>query len=95
MRKLMLEIEITDDTEKVFLDHGVKEEDYDKYLRLLFGQAIQQIINSIPEMLIALKSGVASEQEVFEKMYQKGENLGSEVHRKYMEQKKESSEKHV
>ena len=83
-----MEFVINNDVEKVFLDYGIDLKDADEYLRNLLMKAIQQIFNSLPEMMCALKSGVASEQEIMTNMYEKGKNLGSDVRKQYDEQKK-------
>jgi len=93
MRKLSLEIVISDGVEKILLDHGIDEKDTNEYLRALLGKGVQQILDSLPEMMLALKSGLASEQEIMEKMYQKGANAGSELRRQYDEKKKDKDEK--
>jgi hypothetical protein len=93
MKKLTLDFELPDEITKMLVDGGIKEEDVERYLTAIMHNSFQQFLNSLPEMLLAMKSGVITSQEIMEKAYVSGSNAADQERQKYTKEKKDADKK--
>ena len=93
MKKLTLDFEVPDEITKMLVDGGIKEEDIERYLKAIMTNSFQQFLNSLPEMLLAMKSGVITSQEILEKAYIAGSNAADQERTKYTKELGDSDKK--
>ena len=93
MKKLTLDFELPDEITKMLVDGGIKEEDVEQYLKAIMNNSFQQFLNSLPEMLLAMKSGVITSKEIMEKAFISGSNAADQERQKYTKEKKDADKK--
>jgi 3-methyladenine DNA glycosylase AlkC len=64
--KINLEIEISEEVVQL-LAKNIKKEDTEAYIKELLTQTVNQFLAKIPEVYVALHSGVVEQQEIFTK----------------------------
>ena len=93
VKKLSLEFEVPDEITKMLVDGGIKEEDVEQYLKAIMTNSFQQFLNSLPEMLLAMKTGLITAQEIMEKAYVAGSNAADRERPKYTKEKEDADKK--
>lgn len=93
MKKLTLDFEVPDEITKMLVDGGIKEENVEQYLQAILNNSFQQFLNSLPEMLLAMKSGIITSQEIMEKAFIAGSNAADKERPKYTKEKEDADKK--
>ena len=82
--KIPLEIEVPEEVVQLFAK-DIKEEVLEAYIKELIKKLLNDLLAKLPETYAALKSGVLTKDQIFDKGMIIGSNIGDETRRQFKE----------